>query len=54
MDFVARTATPEEKAEWWPWAVETWPPYDEYQADDTRHPTRGARPGLTLTTGRAP
>jgi F420H(2)-dependent quinone reductase len=36
MDLVARTATPEEKAEWWPRAVAVWPPYDEYQTGTTR------------------
>jgi len=36
MDLVARTATAEEKREWWPRAVAVWPPYDEYQAGTTR------------------
>jgi deazaflavin-dependent oxidoreductase (nitroreductase family) len=36
MDLVARTAGPEEKAEWWPHAVEVWPPYQDYQAKTDR------------------
>jgi deazaflavin-dependent oxidoreductase (nitroreductase family) len=32
----ARTATPEEKAEWWPRATAVWPAYDEYQQRTTR------------------
>ena len=35
-DMQARTATPEEKAEWWPRAAAVWPPYDEYQGRTTR------------------
>ena len=31
MDFQARTATPEERSEWWPRATAAWPDYDEYQ-----------------------
>lgn len=31
MDFRARTATPEEKAEWWPYCTAVWPPYDDYE-----------------------
>jgi deazaflavin-dependent oxidoreductase (nitroreductase family) len=31
MDFRARNGTSEEKARWWPYAVEAWPPYEEYQ-----------------------
>ena len=27
----ARTATPAEKAEWWPIVLKEWPDYDEYQ-----------------------
>lgn len=30
-DYVAHTATPEEKAEWWPKATAVWPDYDGYQ-----------------------
>lgn len=36
MDLVARTASPEEKAEWWPRAAAAWPPYDDYQAKTDR------------------
>ena len=36
MDLVARTAGPQEKAEWWPWAVEVWPAYADYQAKTDR------------------
>ena len=36
MDVRARTATPEEKADWWPVAVEAFPPYAEYQAKTER------------------
>ena len=32
----ARTATPEERAEWWPRAAAAWPPYDEYQKNTDR------------------
>ena len=28
--------TAEEKADWWPDAVEVWPPYDDYQAKTDR------------------
>lgn len=35
-DYVAHTASPEEKAEWWPKAVEVWPDYDNYQAKTDR------------------
>ncbi len=35
-DYVARTATPDEKAEWWPKATAVWPDYDEYQAKTAR------------------
>lgn len=30
-DYVARTASPEERAQWWTKATEVWPDYDEYQ-----------------------
>jgi deazaflavin-dependent oxidoreductase (nitroreductase family) len=32
----ARTATPEERAEWWPRAAAAWPPYDDYQRNTDR------------------
>ena len=32
----ARTATPAEKAEWWPIMVKEWPDYDEYQKKTDR------------------
>ncbi len=32
----ARTATPEEKAELWPFMAEVWPDYDEYQKKTDR------------------
>jgi F420H(2)-dependent quinone reductase len=32
----ARTATPEERREWWPAATAAWPPYDEYQTKTDR------------------
>jgi deazaflavin-dependent oxidoreductase (nitroreductase family) len=35
-DLVARTASPEEKAAWWPRATAVWPPYDDYQASTER------------------
>ena len=35
-DYVARTATAEERAEWWPRATEAYPPYDSYQAKTKR------------------
>lgn len=35
-DYVARTATPEEKAEWWPKATAVWPDYDSYQRKTER------------------
>lgn len=35
-DYIARTATSEEKADWWPDAIEVWPPYEEYQAKTDR------------------
>ena len=35
-DLVARTASPEEKSEWWPRATAVWPPYDDYQAKTER------------------
>ena len=36
MELRARTATPEEKQQWWPHCVEAWPPYAEYQQKTTR------------------
>jgi F420H(2)-dependent quinone reductase len=36
MDLRARTATPEEKLEWWPRATAVWPPYAEYQTKTDR------------------
>jgi deazaflavin-dependent oxidoreductase (nitroreductase family) len=36
MDMRAHTASPEEKAEWWPRATAVWPAYDEYQARTDR------------------
>lgn len=36
MDLRARTATPEEKADWWPHCTAAWPPYDDYQASTER------------------
>jgi F420H(2)-dependent quinone reductase len=36
MELRARTATPEERAAWWPRATEAWPPYDEYQKNTDR------------------
>lgn len=35
-DLRARTASQDEKAEWWPRATEVWPPYDEYVQRTTR------------------
>ena len=35
-DARARTATPEEKAKWWPHATAVWPDYDDYQARTER------------------
>lgn len=35
-EAVARTATPEEKAVWWPRATAIWPDYDQYQANTTK------------------
>lgn len=35
-ELVARTASPEEKAELWPIAVAAWPAYDDYQASTER------------------
>ena len=35
-DYTARTATKAEKADWWPDAVEVWPPYDEYRTKTDR------------------
>jgi deazaflavin-dependent oxidoreductase (nitroreductase family) len=36
MDLRARTATPEEKQEWWPHCAAVWPSYDSYQAKTER------------------
>ena len=36
MELRARTATPEERAQWWPRAAAAWPPYDEYQTKTER------------------
>jgi deazaflavin-dependent oxidoreductase (nitroreductase family) len=36
LDLRARTASQDEKADWWPRATEVWPPYDEYQERTTR------------------
>jgi F420H(2)-dependent quinone reductase len=35
-DYVAHTATGDEKAEWWPKATAVWPAYDEYQTRTER------------------
>jgi deazaflavin-dependent oxidoreductase (nitroreductase family) len=35
-DLRARTATPEERALWWPRAAEAWPPYLDYQKNTER------------------
>ena len=35
-DFRARTATPEEKRQWWPRLTAVWPPYSEYQSKTER------------------
>jgi deazaflavin-dependent oxidoreductase (nitroreductase family) len=35
-DYVAHTADPGERTEWWPKATAVWPPYDEYQTKTTR------------------
>jgi deazaflavin-dependent oxidoreductase (nitroreductase family) len=32
----ARTASPEERRQWWPRAAAAWPPYDGYQANTER------------------
>jgi F420H(2)-dependent quinone reductase len=36
MELRARTASPAEKKEWWPYALAVWPAYDEYQAKTSR------------------
>ena len=36
IDARARTASPEERAEWWPRATAVWPDYDDYQARTER------------------
>jgi deazaflavin-dependent oxidoreductase (nitroreductase family) len=36
MELRARTATPAERAEWWPHATAAWPAYDEYQKNTDR------------------
>ena len=35
-DLRARSATPEERAVWWPRATAAWPPYTEYQKNTER------------------
>lgn len=35
-DYIARTATAEERAEWWPKATAVWPDYDAYQRKTDR------------------
>jgi len=35
-DYIAHTATPAEKAEWWPRATALWPDYDKYQQGTDR------------------
>ena len=35
-DYTAHTATPAEKAEWWPRATAVWPDYDKYQRGTDR------------------
>ncbi|OON75580.1 nitroreductase family deazaflavin-dependent oxidoreductase [Streptomyces tsukubensis] len=35
-DYTAREATGDEKAKWWEWAVEAYPPYAEYQEKTDR------------------
>ena len=35
-DYIARTATPSEREEWWPRAVAAYPPYEDYQARTSR------------------
>jgi deazaflavin-dependent oxidoreductase (nitroreductase family) len=36
-DYTARTATDAEKTDWWPDAVEVWPPYEDYQKKTERN-----------------
>jgi F420H(2)-dependent quinone reductase len=36
MELRARTATPQERAEWWPRAATAWPAYDDYQTKTDR------------------
>jgi deazaflavin-dependent oxidoreductase (nitroreductase family) len=36
MDLRARTATQDEKLEWWPRCTAVWPDYDSYQSSTTR------------------
>jgi deazaflavin-dependent oxidoreductase (nitroreductase family) len=36
LELRARTATPEERTEWWPRATAAWPAYDEYQTKTDR------------------
>ena len=36
MELRARTASPEERALWWPRAAAAWPGYDEYQRNTER------------------
>jgi len=35
-DYVAHTASPDERAHWWPLATTAWPSYDEYQTKTDR------------------
>ena len=35
-DYIAHTATPEERAAWWTRATAVYPPYDDYQAKTDR------------------
>lgn len=35
-DYIARTASADEKAVWWPKAIAVWPDYDRYQATTDR------------------
>jgi deazaflavin-dependent oxidoreductase (nitroreductase family) len=36
LDLRARTASPEEKRQWWPRLTAVWPPYSEYQSKTER------------------
>ena len=35
-DYIAHTATKQEKTEWWPHAIAVWPAYEAYQAKTNR------------------